>query len=346
MNCAYNCGLPVVKIYVLIAICGADSTSPNVPANLSCNLKVTLGMMVRYKIYEYTISNTNKVTGVTSEIGPDNHFKLFSASKGKDTRGTYAEYRGERNAILMYLRQFRSDFSGLVGKHSTERAVTAYNEREDETKEVIVLDDDYPHAAFVCLPRLKVIVVADSQALPANSAIERLSRILAHRKSVLFVAAPLREPYDLRVAIQKFNVFEVSFEIYPVNPHTEDLGKKLDESRKLDHIKKLAGKATATPSSPLALEGGLLTAIQQLQKSGHCKVGFRGTTDEGIEINVPKPRDRMELSDDDKDRRDSELSDLNIEFKREKITYPFNDKHFTQIRGIVKKLQSNKLEQE
>jgi hypothetical protein len=293
---------------------------------------------MKYKVYQYTISQTNRKTDVTLEVGPDQHYKLFASAKGKDASGAYAEYRNQKNAVLMYLREFRKDFSGLIGKHSTERAITAYDEAEDETKEVYVSDNDYPHAAFICLPRLKTIVVMDSPALSADSAIGRLERILAHRKKVMFVAAPLREPYDLRVAIERFNVFEVSFEVYPVNPHTEDLGKKLDESRKLDHIKKIAGKATATPTSPLVLEGGLLTAIQQLQKSGHCKIGFRGTTDDGVEVHVPKPRERSVLSDDEEGRRDTELSDLHIEFKREKITYPFNDKHFTQIRSVVRKL--------
>jgi hypothetical protein len=304
-------------------------------------LKVAAGATVKYKVYKYTISKIDRATDTMFEIGPDQHYKLFASAKGKDSSGAYAEYRNQKNAVLMYLREFRKDFSGLIGKHSTERAVTAYDEREDETQELLVSDNDYPHAAFICLPRLKVIVVMDSQVLSADSAIGRLERILAHRKKVMFVAEPLREPYDLRVAIERFNVFEVSFEVYPVNPHTEDLGKKLDESSKLDHIKKLAGKATATPRAPLVLEGGLLTAIQQLQKSGHCKIGFRGTTDEGVEVHVPKPRDRSVLSDDEENRRDSELSDLHIEFKREKITYPFNDKHFTQIRGIVRKLLNN-----
>jgi hypothetical protein len=83
----------------------------------------------------------------------------------------------------------------------------------------------------------------------------------------------------------------VVFEIIPVNPHTGDLGAKLDESRKLDHIRKLQGKAQAPISDPLRLDGGFLTAVQQLQESGHSKVGFTGNTLDGrAEVKVPSRR--------------------------------------------------------
>ena len=84
----------------------------------------------------------------------------------------------------------------------------------------------------------------------------------------------IKESFDLRKAVDRFRLIEVTFDIYPVNPHTGDLGLKLDESRKLDHIKKLSGKATAPPSTPLTLGGGFLTSVQQLQQSGHAELAL------------------------------------------------------------------------
>jgi len=87
---------------------------------------------------------------------------------------------------------------------------------------------------------------------------------------MLFVFKPVSQTFDLRKATNRFRITQVDFEVLPVNPHTGDLGQQLGESKKLDHIQKLKGKAEAKPNDALKLAGGFLTAIQELQQSGHC----------------------------------------------------------------------------
>ena len=155
----------------------------------------------------------------------------------------------------MYLRDFHYDFIGLIGRHSTEREITTYDEGEDETEVRSVIDDDYPHAPFVCMPRLGLIACVDGAKLRADAAMARLHGILAHRRQLLFVVEPITETFNIRKAIKRFRIIEVTFELLPVNPHSDDLGLKLDESRKIDHIRRIVGTAQALPSDPMQLDG-------------------------------------------------------------------------------------------
>jgi len=94
--------------------------------------------------------------------------------------------------------KFRSDFTGLVGRHSTEREVVFYDEDQDVIQTQRVGDDDYPYAAFICMPRLGKIACVDSGRIKADTAMSRLHVILLARQKVFFTFDVLKEPYDLR----------------------------------------------------------------------------------------------------------------------------------------------------
>lgn len=205
---------------------------------------------MQYRLYQYTLEDANRRL-----ISPDRHIELFKNSVGFDGSGRLTEYRGERNTVLMYVRTYDKNFTGLIGRHSTEREVTDYVDSADETTTRRVGDDDYPHVAFICMPRIRMIALVDGGPITPDSAIQRLHQILAHRQNAYFIAESVKEAFDLRRAVDRFRVVEVSFEILPVNPHTGDIGKKLDESRKIDHIKKIIGKAVGSKDKPLKLEG-------------------------------------------------------------------------------------------
>jgi hypothetical protein len=289
---------------------------------------------MHYKLYRYTLTKLTEDS--EREVHPDKHYKIFSRSKGKDGYGQLSEYRGKKDSVLMYLREYRSDFTGLIGRHSTEREITAYLEKDDETTTQRVGDDDYPHAAFVCIPRLRMIACIDNSQVKADGAMGRLHQILIQRQKVIFVVQAITETFDLRKAVQRFRLIDVTFDVLPVNPHSEDLGLALDESRALDHIRKISGKATATPAHPLTLNGGFLTSVQQLQKSGHAKVGFVGLTEDNIEVKVQKPGQTTELSEDGEEAVWGENVGVKINIPG-KHDYPFPQSHVTLIRKIARK---------
>jgi hypothetical protein len=296
---------------------------------------------MHYRLYRYQLT---KIVGEKErEIHPDHHFKIFANSRGADAYGELAEYRGKRDSVLMFVRDYRSDFVGLIGRHSTQREVTSYDSKEDEAFQIEVEDDDYPNAAFVCLPRLRMIACSDGSQVRADSAMSRLHQILLYRHKVYFVVEAITETFDLRKAIGRFRLIEVTFDVLPVNPHTGDLGRKLDESRALDHIKKLSGKVTAPPSAPLTLDGGFLTSVQQLQQSGHVKVGFVGRTDDDTEVKVPKPTTTTELSDDEEESVRAENVGVRINIQ-EKSAYPFNQAYVTRIRKVARQFMESGLE--
>jgi len=298
-----------------------------------------LGHDLQYKYYRYSLSSPDGV-----ELPPDDHLLVFRRSIGRDDYGQFTEYRGKKNAVLMYLRVFRSDFAGLIGKHSTERQVTNYNEEFDETSNEVVVDNDYPHTAFVCLPRLRTIACVERASISANSAMERLHKVIAHRTRNLFIIEALRESQDLRKAVHRFRLTEVSFEVQPVNPHTGSLGRALDESRKLDHIRKIKGKVEAVPAQPLALQGGFLTQIQELQQSGHAKVGYRGIADHDIEVSVSKPTEPMALGDEGSEVIHGEELDVKVVFQSTPFTYPPGQGHVTQVRTIARRFLDDEQE--
>jgi hypothetical protein len=287
---------------------------------------------MHYKLFSYELTAPNG-----KDLSPDDHDKLFERCKGRDDTGNYTEYRGKKDALLMYIRVYGTKFIGLVGRRSNDREVVLYDEDGDETFVQTVEDEDYPHAAFICFPRIRMIACVDGAQISAQAAMARLHRIIGSRTKYFFVVKEISQPFDLRKATQRFRITQVNFEILPVNPHSGDLGLELDASRKLDHIKKIKGTAEGSRSDPLKLEGGFLTAIQQLQASGHCRVGFHGITEDGVEVQVPKPSQAKKLSDDTDDHTAGEEEGVRIKFPSQKQKYPFSEAHVLEVLKVAKK---------
>lgn len=288
---------------------------------------------MQYKLYTYDISDRQERL-----IAPDRHFSLFEKSKGRDAYGQHTRYRGKNDAILMAVRSFRSDFSGLIGRHATEREVTEYNEALDEATQALLEDDDYPNTIFVCFPRLGTIACIEG-TIKSDSALARLHAILIHRQDVYFTYKSLTEPIDLRKATKRFKVTEVTFEILPVNPHTGPLGRELDANRAKDHVRRLKGKAEGTTANPIKLNGGIMSAVQELQQSGHAKVGFKGSTSDGVEVIVPKPADAHELAANENDVVHGEDVAVKVNFPNLRFQYPLGQGHITNLRAIIKALK-------
>jgi len=284
---------------------------------------------MQYKIYRYTLERQDGRPVPTHQ-----HFEMFNKSKGSDFTGRYARYRGHDNALLMYIQKYGVDFAGLVGRHSTEREVTSYDADDDKTEQVPVADDDYPNVAFICFPRMQMFACVDGSAIKAGSAISRLHAILAQRQHLAFVGEPLTENIDLRRAIHRFKIIEVTFEVLPVNPHTGDLGYQLDENRKRDHIKKIVGKLHATPSDPLKLNGGFLEQIQQLQQSGHSRVGYTGVDEHGTLIQVPKPQETKRLTENEDADLPGTEQQIRIDLQSTRERFPFSKQHVNYIKEI------------
>jgi|ERR1043166_495484 hypothetical protein len=284
---------------------------------------------MQYKLYKYELFRRDGRLVPTGQ-----HFEIFNTSKGYDPFGRSAKYRGRDNALLMYIQKYGVDFGGLIGRHSTEREVTIYDQRQDVTETVPVEDDDYPNVAFICFPRMQMMACVDGSSITASSAISRLHAILSHRKTLNFVAEPLTENVDLRTAVARFKVTEVTFDVLPVNPHTGDLGKLLDENRKKDHIRKIVGRLEGSKSDPLKLNGGLLEQVQQLQASGHGRVGFEGYDDRGTLIQVPKPKFAKVLSDDVARTTPGTEQQIKINVPGTREAFPFGAEHVHYIKQI------------
>jgi hypothetical protein len=287
---------------------------------------------MKYKLFKYEFRTASRRPVLQSE-----HLKLFEAAKGLNETGQYVEYRGKKDTLLMHFRNYENKFIGLIGRLSRERDVTLYNNTDDSIYVERMDDEDHPNTPFICFPRIGMIVCVDGAAIPAHSAMSRLHQIFAAKSRIIFEVEEISQSFDLRKATKEFRITQVDFEVIPVNPHTDDLGRQLDESRKLDHIKKIRGTAEASKSAPMQLRGGFLTALQQLQQSGHCKVGFHGVTEDGVEVQVPKPSRPRRLSDDEDVAVAGEEVGVRIKFPGPREHYPFSKAHVLEVLKVAKK---------
>ncbi len=180
-----------------------------------------------------------------------------------------------------------------------------------------------------------MLACIDGAEITAGAAIQRLHAILSHRQNVSFVAEPLTEVADLRRAVNKFRLVRVEYEVLPVNPHTKDLGMELDHKRKLDHIRKMTGVLEGSSMDPLKLNGGFLTQIQQLQESGHGRVGFVGIDSQNTEIKVPKPKEAHALHENEYITMPGTSPEVKITLQDVKLRYPFTKKHVLYMKGIA-----------
>lgn len=291
-----------------------------------------------YKLFRYNLERSDVV------IAPDKHLQIFRQGRGPDVNGDYAVYRGQANAVLMHVRKHGDYFIGRIGKHSTEREIIRYDASSDVAEPQIVNDDDYPSAPFICYPDLGMVACVDGTPIDARSAMKRLHAVLVHRTRAVFTFLPICEAGDLRLATRRFRVVQIDYEVFPVNPHTGDLGLRLDDGRKRDHIQKMAGKLVGSAADPIKLNGGFATQIQQLQASGHSRVGYTAQTKEGIEIKVQKPKEPEPLNDDadsgDAASAGANFPEVRISFPGLALEYPLPVDHLEQIVNIMRKFAS------
>ena len=81
-----------------------------------------------------------------------------------------------------------------------------------------------------------------------------------------------------------------------------------------------------------------MTAVQQLQASGHAKVGFVGRTDDKVEVKVEKPSKAQRLAAAEDESVFGENVGVKINIK-DKVEYPFPIHHVMLIRTIAKKFK-------
>lgn len=278
-----------------------------------------------FKFFEYSLENDD------GKLPSETHRDIFRKARGFDEDGLLVKYRGQRNSILMGVRKAGDFFTGLIGRHSEQRDVTDYDANEDAPARKTVDDDDYPNTPFVCWPKKKGIAICDSAPISAGSAVQRLHAILYDRAGVEFSVTPIKEFDDLRFATNNLRIIEISFETVRVNPHTEALGMAWNESAVQDHVTKVAGKLVATSAKPVELNGGIATQIQQLQKSGHCRVGYTGLTPKGVKIKTQKPRHLRALPDDDSEIPDEQAPDVRVKFDNFGKSYPLEADDISRV---------------
>lgn len=295
-----------------------------------------------YRLFRYHLDNER------GPISENSHYKAFRDSRAKDENGRLAIYRNKEDSILMHVRGGERRFCGRVGRQATQREITRYRESDDVADDVVVADSNIPNVSFLCVPEISMIACEDGVDISAESALRRLHVILSHRRRLVFIFSEIDTQTDLRQAAAQFSLIKVSFEVMPVNPHSGDLGLKLDANNKLDNIGRMRGEVVArNKNKPLKLEGGTLEAIEQLRASGHAAVGFNAVTKQGTEISVKKTSDddvgssKKSADDEDLDQSIGGKSAVRISFK-DRPQYPYRQDHMDELEGIMRSFRKFK----
>jgi len=106
----------------------------------------------------------------------------------------------------------------------------------------------------------------------------------------------------------------------------------------MDHIRKLKGTVSATSTEPIKLNGGFASSLQELQLSGHARLGFNAQSDSGTHVTVSMPKDAQKLDEDEEKISFGEQVDVMAEFPKLRLSYPFHQGHITDVRKVSKDL--------
>jgi hypothetical protein len=90
-----------------------------------------------------------------------------------------------------------------------------------------------------------------------------------------------------------------------------------------------------SPAKPLKLNGCFLTQVQELQASGHGRVGFVGVDAKGTQVQVPKPKDAHALPEDEDKVAPGMSPAVRISLPGLRKDYPFTEAHVHHIKQIA-----------
>jgi hypothetical protein len=155
--------------------------------------------------------------------------------------------------------------------------------------------DEVRHTGFVALPGIGAIAVDDNiseRSLGARSAVGRFRAVietLVDDSEVSFEFAGT--PQEARRALATWTLDEFSFSVRPFNPHPEKLGEIMHHLMVKDHVGSLRAVAVAGGGEQMRdSHHGLIAEAIGLTEAGYGQYGAVGTTADGLEASISKPK--------------------------------------------------------
>jgi hypothetical protein len=178
------------------------------------------------------------------------------------------------------------------------RERSKYDKGNDELKSELVQADEIRHTKFIAIPKLGVFAVDDSisdRTLGARSAVSRFAAVVETLVDNTTVEVNFAgTPDDAQKALETWKLDEFSFTVRPFNPTVRKLGEKMHELLVADGVGSLQAVARPTEGKDMKdSHEGLISEAKGLTEAGYGQYGARGTTPDGLQASLSKPKFTM-----------------------------------------------------
>ncbi len=208
--------------------------------------------------------------------------------------------------------------SWAVGYYVKQRTEATYDSSVDEIATRHFRANGIRYTNFVAIPALHRVAVCDRSSdtfLPAKAGIARLKAILRHAaRDYSLDIVMSASPQDVTRALKQWRLKEFSYTVRPFNPHPRDPGRELSEMFKRDGIGRLSGKAIPSAGKVMSMNsGGYIEQTVGLAESGYGQIGFSGTTKDGLNASVKKPKFTLDRDQNEKTQTEPRMLRVMIE---------------------------------
>ncbi|MCB2186962.1 MAG: hypothetical protein KQJ78_11125 [Deltaproteobacteria bacterium] len=225
----------------------------------------------------------------------------------ESARGVWVSHRvprdreGAKDTALIQLRTTLIEFINEddsedviyfnIVRELTTRLRKEYNDKLDVLEEVVEEGKDMMLGMVVCLPGRGLMAVEDSsgkEALGAQSTVARLRSVVRVFEGHRFMSALAASSNEVRSAIARWEVDNVSFRVWPYNPHPKKAGEHLAALLAPGKVE-VSGSIKPYKNGQIDLQqGGFVNEVVELGTTKHAEYGVTGKTSDGYRARIQK----------------------------------------------------------
>lgn len=210
-----------------------------------------------------------------------------------------------------------------VGHEIEERVRATYDPEQDKLDFDEIKDGSVRFSDFVAVPNLGVLAVDDRAGdlhLGGKQAINRFRAVIRMSKGADVAIVFDATPDEVRRALTSWKLTSFKFTIRPNNPRpVSRLAEALGDQLKKDFIGSMTGTAKPEPGDHMRMgDGGFINATTDLIDAGYGQSAVAGTTPDGLEAEIKKPR--FDLDPDKNEKIQGKPRQLRIYIDSEDMT--------------------------
>lgn len=274
------------------------------------------------------------------QLDRDGQYEALQSIKGQlFPHGPKATREGVHDILVM--RPQKREIEGeqvltwSVGHRPGVRRKTDYDAAADKLSHSIEHDTHTVYTDFIAVPRLGAMAVDDrvsGEYMGARPAISRLRSAFQNVEDGQFQAWLLAAG-DVSAVLKELSLLEYAYSVRRYNPHAPGvLAKRTSDAMAEEGIGTLRGVARPMPGEEMRAAEGHIEGTSELAEAGYGVVGFRGTTDSGHVVHLPKPTFDLDKNKNLKEQEKPQR--LRVYFERPEV--PDEDMTPSIVRELVR----------